>query len=140
MSKATSDIEAVRRWVNMGLIRSLEVIVLVILITTLLLTLNWRLALISLVFVPFLVARSSLVLGKLRAMWLHVQEVMGELTTKLQENLVGIHVVKAFASEEYEKRQYDRKAQELRQEYYNSERLQGVNSSWLTLYFTLAWG
>ncbi len=140
MSKATSDIEAVRRWVNMGLIRSLEVIVLVILITTLLLTLNWRLALISLVFVPFLVARSSLVLGKLRAMWLHVQEVMGELTTKLQENLVGIHVVKAFASEEYEKRQYDRKAQELRQEYYNSERLQGVNSSWLTLYFTLALG
>ncbi len=140
MSKATSDIEAVRRFVNMGLIRSLEVILLVILITTLLLTLNWRLALISLVFVPFLVVRSSLVLGRLRAMWLHVQEVMGELTTKLQENLVGIHVVKAFASEEYEKRNYDRKAQEVRQLYYESERLQGVNSSWLTLYFTLALG
>jgi len=140
MSKATSDVEAVRRWVNMGLIRSLEVVLLVILITTLLLALNWRLALISLVFVPFLVARSALVLGRLRAMWLHVQEVMGELTTKLQENLVGIHVVKAFASEDFEKRQYDRKAQELRQEYYKSERLQGVNSSWLTLYFTLALG
>ena len=140
MSKATSDVEAVRRWVNMGLIRSLEVILLVILITTLLLALNWRLALISLVFVPFLVARSAMVLGRLRAMWLHVQEVMGELTTKLQENLVGIHVVKAFASEEYEKRNYSLKAQELRQEYYKSERLQGVNSSWLTLYFTLALG
>ena len=140
MSKATSDVEAVRRWVNMGLIRSLEVILLVILITTLLVTLNWRLALISLVFVPFLVVRSSLVLGKLRAMWLHVQEVMGELTTKLQENLVGIHVVKAFASEEFEKRRYELKAQELRREYYQSERLQGVNSSWLTLYFTLALG
>jgi len=140
MSKATSDIEAVRRFVNMGLIRSLEVMILVVLITSLLLALNWQLALISLVFVPFLVARSALVLGRLRAMWLHVQEVMGELTTKLQENLVGIHVVKAFASEEYEKRNYDRKAQELRQLYYKSERLQGVNSSWLTLYFTLALG
>ena len=84
MSKATSDVEAVRRWVNMGLIRSLEVILLVILITTLLVTLNWQLALISLVFVPFPIARSALVLGRLRAMWLHVQEVMGELTTKLQ--------------------------------------------------------
>ena len=140
MSKATSDIEAVRRFVNMGLIRSLEVVLLVILITTLLLALNWRLALISLVFVPFLVARSALVLGRLRSMWLHVQEVMGELTTKMQENLVGIHVVKAFASEEFEKRNYAQKAQELRQEYYKSERLQGVNSSWLTLYFTLALG
>ena len=140
MSKATSDIEAVRRFVNMGLVRSLEVIVRVVAVTTILVTLNWELTLISLVFVPFLVVRSALVLGRLRAMWLHVQEVMGELTTKLQENLVGIHVVKAFASEEYEKRRYDRKAQELRQEYYKSERLQGVNSAWMTLYFTLALG
>ena len=140
MSKATSDIEAVRRWVNMGLIRSLEVVIRVVAVTTILVTLNWELTLISLVFVPFLVVRSSLVLGKLRAMWLHVQEVMGELTTNLQENLVGIHVVKAFASEEFEKRQYDLKARELRQEYYKSERLQGVNSAWMTLYFTLALG
>jgi ATP-binding cassette subfamily B protein len=140
MSKATSDIEAVRRFVNMGLIRSLEVLFRVVAVTTILVSLNWELTLISLVFVPFLVVRSSLVLGKLRAMWLHVQEVMGELTTNLQENLVGIHVVKAFGSEEYEKRQYDRKAQELRREYYRSERLQGINSAWMTLYFTLALG
>ena len=140
MSKATSDIEAVRRWVNMGLIRSLEVVIRVVAITTILVTLNWELTLISLVFVPFLIIRTSLVLGKLRSMWLHVQEVMGELTTKLQENLVGIHVVKAFASEEFEKRKYDVKAQELRQEYYKSERLQGVNSAWMTLYFTIALG
>ena len=140
MSKATSDIEAVRRFVNMGLIRSLEVLIRVVAITTILVTLNWQLTLISLVFVPFLVLRTTLVLGKLRAMWLHVQEVMGELTTKLQENLVGIHVVKAFASEEYEKRNYDRKAQELRGEYYKSERLQGVNSAWMSFYFTLALG
>ena len=140
MSKATSDIEAVRRFVNMGLIRSLEVLIRVVAITTILVTLNWELTLISLVFVPFLILRTSLVLGKLRSMWLHVQEVMGELTTKLQENLVGIHVVKAFASEEHEKRNYDRKAQELRQEYYKSERLQGVNSAWMSLYFTIALG
>ena len=140
MSKATSDIEAVRRFVNMGLIRSLEVLIRVVAITTILVTLNWELTLISLVFVPFLIIRTTLVLGKLRAMWLHVQEVTGELATKLQENLVGIHVVKAFASEEYEKRQYDLKAQELRREYYKSERLQGVNSAWMTLYFTIALG
>ena len=140
MSKATSDIEAVRRFVNMGLIRSLEVVIRVVAITTILVTLNWQLTLISLVFVPFLILRTTLVLSKLRSMWLHVQEVMGELTTKLQENLVGIHVVKAFASEEYEKRNYDRKALELRQEYYKSERLQGVNSAWMSLYFTIALG
>ena len=140
MSKATADVEAVRRFVNMGLVRSLEVLVRTVAVTTILVFLNWELALISLVFVPFLVLRSTLVIGKLRAMWLHVQEVNGELVTVLQENLVGIHVVKAFASEEHEKRKYDRKAQELRGEYYASERLQGVNSAWMTLYFTFALG
>lgn len=140
MSKATADVEAVRRFVNMGLVRSLEVVVRTIAVTSILAFLNWELALISLIFVPFLILRSTMVLGKLRAMWLHVQEVNGQLITVLQENLVGIHVVKAFASEEYEKQKYQTKAQELREEYYKSERLQGVNSAWMTLYFTFALG
>ena len=140
MSKATADVEAVRRYVNMGLVRSLEVVVRTIAVTSILIWLNWELALISLVFVPFLVVRSSLIMGKLRRMWLHVQEVNGQLVTVLQENLVGIHVVKAFASEDFERRKYDRKAQELREEYYQSERLQGTNSAWMSFYFTVALG
>ena len=140
MSKATADVEAIRRFVNMGLVRSLEVVVRTIAVTSILIWLNWELALISLVFVPFLVVRSTLVMGRLRRMWLHVQEVNGQLVTVLQENLVGIHVVKAFASEDFERRKYDLKARELRQEYYESERLQGTNSAWMTLYFTFALG
>jgi ATP-binding cassette subfamily B protein len=140
MSKATADVEAVRRFVNMGLIRSADVVIRTLAITIIMASINWQLALISLVFVPFFVLRSSLVLGRLRRMWMHVQEVNGELATVLQENLVGIHVVKAFASEEFEKRKYDRMAQVLRGEYYQSERLQGTNSAWVSLYFTIALG
>jgi ATP-binding cassette subfamily B protein len=140
MSKATADVEAIRRFVNMGLVRSLDVLLRVIAITSILVFLNWKLTLLSLVFVPCVVLRSTLVLRKLRAMWLHVQEVMGELGTILQENLVGMHVVKAFASEAYEKQKYDSKAQELREKYFSTERLEGTNSAWMTLYFTLALG
>src|SRR5919106_164167 len=140
MSKATADVEAIRRFVNMGLVRSLEVVLRTAIVTSILVSLDWELTLIRLVFMPFVVARSALVMGRLRRMWLRVQEVMGELVTVLQENLVGIHVVKAFASEEYEKKKYNLKAQELREEYYQSEKLQGVNSAWLTLYFTVALG
>ncbi|MEK7806355.1 MAG: ABC transporter ATP-binding protein [Chloroflexota bacterium] len=140
MSKATADVEAVRRYVNMGLVRSLEVVVRIVAITAILAYLDWQLALISLAFVPFLVLRSAIVMGRLRSMWLHVQEVMGQAVTILQENLVGIHVVKAFASEEYEIKKYARKADELREESFRSERLQGTNSAWMSLYFTLALG
>lgn len=140
MSKVTSDVEAIRRYVNMGMVRGLEVPLRVIAIVTLMITVNWQLTLLSLVFLPFLVVKSSFVIVRLRAMWLHVQEVMGELVTILQENLSGIHVVKAFASEEYEKNKYAIKAEELRGEYYGNERLQQSTTAWLTLYFTLALG
>src|SRR5919197_3844257 len=140
MSKATSDVEAVRRFVNLGLVRSLDIAIRLIAIIGILGFLNCKLTLISLAFVPFSVLQSTLVLRKLRAMWLRVQEIMGDSVTILQENLVGIHVVKAFAAEEYEKQKYDRKAQELREQYFQSERLQGTNSAWMSLYFTCTLG
>ena len=140
MSKVTSDLEAVRRFVNMGLVRSLEVVVRVVAIVGLLVYLNWELTLMSLAFVPFLVARSTMVMTRLRIMWLEVQVIMGQLVTVMQENLSGIHVVKAFAAEEHEKGKFRRKAQELRVEYFASERLQGTNGAWMNLYFSLALG
>jgi ABC-type multidrug transport system fused ATPase/permease subunit len=140
MSKATADIEQVRRFVNLGMVRSLDVAVRLVAITSILAFLNWKMALISLAFAPLSVLQSTIVLRKLRPMWLRVQEIMGESVTILQENLVGIHVVKAFAAERYEEQKYDRKAQELREQYFQSERLQEANGAWMSLYFTCTLG
>ena len=140
MSRATADVEAIRRYVNIGMVRSVEVALRIIALLCILSLTNWQLTLISLAFVPFIVVRSSLVMTRLRLMWLQVQQTTGEAVTILQENLVGIHVVKAFASEEYEKRKYELKARQLREEHFQSERLQGTNSAWMTLYFTAALG
>ena len=140
MSRATADVEAMRRFVNLGMIRSLDVVVRIVAIPAILFFVNWQLALVSMIFVPALVLRSSFVMRALRRKWLHVQEVMGESVTVLQENLAGMHVVKAFASEDYERAKYNRKAEELRVEYYDAERMQGTNSAWMTLYFTFALG
>ena len=140
MSRATADVEAMRRFVNLGMIRSLDVVVRIIAIPFILFFLNWELALISMIFVPAIVLRSTFVMRALRRKWLHVQQVMGESVTVLQENLAGMHVVKAFASEDFERRKYNRKAEELRVEYFDAERMQGTNSAWMTLYFTFALG
>ena len=140
MSRATADVEAMRRFVNMGMIRSLDVVVRILAIPILLFVENWQLALVSMIFVPAIVVRSSFVMRALRRKWLHVQQVMGESVTVLQENLAGMHVVKAFASEDYERAKYNRKAEELRVEYFDAERMQGTNSAWMTLYFTFAFG
>ena len=140
MSKATADVEAIRRYVNMGLVRSIEAGLRAVILPVILVFINWELALISLAFIPFILVRSVRVMGRLRAMWTQVQITMGETVTVLQENLVGMNVVKAFASEEFEKRKYDRKARQLRGEYFLSERTQGTNSAWMSFYFTIALG
>ena len=77
MSRATADVEAMRRFVNLGMIRSLDVVVRIIAIPIILMLVNWQLALVSMIFVPALVLRSSLVMRALRRKWLHVQVVMG---------------------------------------------------------------
>jgi len=51
-----------------------------------------------------------------------------------------MHVVKAFAAEEHEQRKYAHKTQELREHYFQSERLQEINGAWMTLYFTCTLG
>ena len=140
MSRATADVEAMRRFVNMGMIRSLDVVIRILAIPVILFVVHWQLALVSMIFVPAIILRSSFVMRALRRKWLHVQEVMGQSVTVLQENLAGMHVVKAFASEDYERAKYNRKAEELRVEYYDAERMQGTNSAWMTLYFTFALG
>ncbi len=140
MSKATADVEAIRRYVNMGMVRSLEAVLRAVALLAILSFINWELTLVSLAFVPFIITRSMLVMSRLRSLWTQVQITMGETVTVLQENLVGMHVVKAFASEEFEKRKYERKAQQLRAEYFQSERMQGTNSAWMSFYFTIALG
>ncbi len=140
MSKATADVEGVRRFINMGLVRSTHVVMMIVIIAILLFNLNWILTLMSLSFVPFLILRSAAVMQRLRRLWLHVQELMGEMVTVLQENLTGIRVVKAFAAEEYEKDKFASKTRELAAEAYKSDRLEGANSALMTLAFTLATG
>ena len=140
MSKATADVEAIRQFVNQGLVRSLDVLVRLIAITAILVVLNWKLALLSLVCIPLVILKSTLVLRKLRVMWLYVQELMGEASTILQENLVGIYVVKAFAAEAHEEGKHEAKVQALRHAYFESERLQASNSAWMTFYSTFTLG
>ena len=89
MSKATADVEAIRRYVNMGMVRSLEVVVRLVGLVAILSFINWELTLISLAFVPFVLVRSTQVMGQLRRMWLQVQEKMGETVTILQEKPGG---------------------------------------------------
>jgi ATP-binding cassette subfamily B multidrug efflux pump len=127
MSRATADVEGVRMFVNMGAIRFGFVVVMVLGIAVAMLLTDVKLALVSLAFVPILGWRAMTVSRKLRLAWMHVQELIADLVTVLQENLSGIRVVKAFAAEEYEKEKFEAESGGLAEETYRAERLWAMN-------------
>ena len=83
MSRATLDVEGIRMFMNFGLIRSVQVFVLVIGVAIVMFATNWQLGLLSMGFVPFMIYRSVIMSKAMRKTWLRVQEFLGQLTTCL---------------------------------------------------------
>ena len=67
-----------------------------------LLTINWRLALITCAPIPLILASGVIFTRKVRPFFRASQKKMGELNGKLQDNLSGVHEIQSFGREEYE--------------------------------------
>ncbi len=102
MSRATNDLNAVRSVLGPGIMYSMNTVALVIISTTILLNLNWQLTLMA--YVPLaLVSLTVKKLGnQIHDRFESIQEQFSNLSTKAQENISGIRVVKAFAREHSE--------------------------------------
>ena len=140
MSKATADVDAVRMFVSMGMVRGLSIFVTIGVAGGLMLAINWRLGLVAMAFVPIVLWRAFVMSRKLRPTWMRVQEETGNLTTVLQESLAGIRVVKAFGGRKYEQDKFDNKAGLVADLTYAATRLFASHGSFMTFVFTLAIG
>ncbi len=129
MSRAIMDVEAIRMFVNVGLIRLPYFIALFVLVPVMLVRLDWRLGLLSVSFMPLVAVLIGMVRLQLRRIWLEVQRKMAELTTVLQENLTGVRVVKAFASEEYEREKFNARSIDVANDLVKAAKLDAFNGS-----------
>src|SRR5439155_320297 len=102
MSRLVNDVTAVRMLLGPGILNFINTPVAYVYGLAFMLSYNVRLTLASLAVYPaalLVVKRTSRVLMERS---LRVQEGLGELSNRVQENLSGMHVVKAYASEEHE--------------------------------------
>ena len=135
MSKSTIDVEMMRMFVSMGLVRSGQITMLVIGSAVMMFLTDVELALISLSFVPVIAARAIYASTRMRKMWLQAQVEMGKLTTVLQENLAGQRVVKAFGAEEHEENKFDYQNEAVYETTYIARRAQSSNSALMQIIF-----
>ncbi len=102
MSRATSDVDAIRVFTGMGLLHILNIILLVITISAILFSMHWQLAIVAMLPIPLLAATAVRFGRIIRPIFLKLQQKFADLTTVLQESLSGARVVRAFARESFE--------------------------------------
>ena len=140
MSRAITDIEAIRMFVNTGMIRTPYFLALFLIVPVLLLRLDWPLALLSMSFMPFVAVIAAVLRLRLRKVWLGIQEKMAELSTVLQENLSGVRVVKAFAADEHEERKFDKDNADVSGDLVNAAQIQALNGASMVFAYLMAMG
>ncbi|MFQ5778422.1 MAG: ABC transporter ATP-binding protein, partial [Terriglobia bacterium] len=107
MTRATNDITHVRMVLGPGLMYTANALIMFPLIIVVMLSLDWRLTLLVLIPVP-LVSLSMRTLGKLIHDYSErIQAKFSALTARVQENLAGVRLLRAFTQEKAEEQAFD---------------------------------
>ncbi len=109
IQRATQDSNMVKMYVSNQLMEFLRTLALVVIAAMMMFFMNVRMTLIALSFTPVVLLISALISPKISKHFEETDAAEGMLTAKLQENLTGIRVVRAFGRQAQELQQYDEK-------------------------------
>lgn len=108
LSRAVQDVERIRMITGRATIRMVNSTVLLIGTAAVLIWMNPRLAWLAVATMPVLAWRTIYFGRRYRPLSLFIQKQLAVLTTRLEQNLRGTRVVKAFAQEHSESERFER--------------------------------
>jgi ABC-type multidrug transport system fused ATPase/permease subunit len=111
MSRATVDLQGVRFFLGYGLIFFFQNVLTVVSVAFVLFFFQWKLAPIVLAVTPPVVALAYRYSHVAHPTLRDVQQRLADVATVAEENIVGVHVVKAFAQEEAEEEKFRRRSE-----------------------------
>jgi ABC-type multidrug transport system fused ATPase/permease subunit len=106
MSRATVDLQGVRFFLGYGLIFFFQNVLTVVSVSVVLFFFEWKLAFVVLAVTPFMVALAYRYSHIAHPTLRDVQQKLADVATVAEENIVGVHVVKAFAQEPAEEAKF----------------------------------
>jgi ABC-type multidrug transport system fused ATPase/permease subunit len=106
MSRATVDLQGVRFFLGYGLIFFFQNALTVVSVTVVLFFFEWKLAVIAVAITPLLVFLAYRYSHIAHPTLREVQQKLADVATVAEENIVGVHVVKAFAQEPAEEEKF----------------------------------
>lgn len=109
IQRCTSDVEVIRNFVVTQLLEVFRTAFLVGISFAMMVSMNRKLALIVLLFVPVVVVYSAVFYRLIARRFTDADEAEGELSTVVQENATGVRVVRAFGREQFEMNRFREK-------------------------------
>jgi ATP-binding cassette, subfamily B, multidrug efflux pump len=102
MSRATNDLNAVRMMLGPGIMYSVNTVIRLAIVLFLMLRINVALTLFALISVPAVALAVRYFGTVIHQRFEKIQETFSEISARVQENLSGVRVIKAFTQEESE--------------------------------------
>ena len=113
MSRAISDLAAVRMIVGGGLMSAVNALFAVALILPLMLQLDWRLTLLAMLPLPLVSLTTKIISKHVHEESTRVQEHFGTIANRVQESLAGVRVIRSYVQEDAELANFKRVNAEL---------------------------
>jgi ATP-binding cassette subfamily B protein len=108
MARSTSDLNAVRMMLGPAIMYWTETVVTFVLATGIMLWFDWKLTLVALAPAP-LVSFAVIVFGRrIHSRFEKIQKIFSSITSRVQENLAGVRVVRAYAQEDHEVAEFEK--------------------------------
>jgi ATP-binding cassette subfamily B multidrug efflux pump len=126
MSRVINDISAVRVMLGPGVVNFVNAPLYYVYALALMLSMDVRMTLAALAPFPLLIYAAAKFRGRIMKSSLEVQQQMSGLSSHVQENLSGMHVVKAYSQEKYQTQQFVALNEEFRSKSLEMARMRGI--------------
>jgi len=108
MARSTNDLNAVRMMLGPGIMYWTETSLTFLLAIVIMVTVDWRLAVLAILPAP-LVSLAVIFFGRaIHARFERIQAMFSDISSRVQENLAGVRMVRAFVQEEAELRHFEK--------------------------------
>ena len=137
MARATNDLGAVRMMLGPGIMYWAETSLMFLLVVGIMVTADWRLAALALLPAPA-VSFAMIYFGRrIHARFERIQAMYSDISSRVQENLSGVRMIRAFVQEEPEARRFEEINRQYIRQNLKLVRLQGALSPLLEVLISL---
>ncbi len=126
MARSTNDLNAVRMMLGPGVMYCSETAIMLVLSAAVMIHTDLRLTLIALIPAPFVSLAVVLFGRRIHRRFEHIQKIFADISSKVQENLAGVRVVRAYAQEKAEVDQFEDLNRKYVRENIGLARIQGL--------------